>query len=83
MLTTIQRWGSSQGVWLPKTILDELMLQENDQVEIVTENDSIVIKKVARQRRAKKSLEALFAGYTGNYECAEWDTGKSVGKEVW
>ena len=83
MLTTIQRWGNSQGVRLPKTILDELFLQENDQVEIVAENSSIIIKKATRKRRAKKSLEELFANYTGKYKCKEWDTGKSAGKEVW
>ena len=83
MLTTIQRWGNSQGVRLPKPILDELLLQENDQVEIVAENDLIIIKKATRKRRARKSLEELFANYTGKYKCEEWDTGKPVGKEVW
>ena len=83
MLTTIQKWGNSQGVRLPKTILDELLLQEYDQVEIVAENSSIVIRKATRKHRAKKSLEELFANYTGNYKCEEWDTGKPIGKEVW
>ena len=83
MLTTIQKWGNSQGVQLPKTILDKLLLQENDQVEMETENDLIIIKKATRKRRAKKSLEELFANYKGEYVCAEWDTGKPVGKEVW
>ena len=83
MLTNIQRWGNSQGVRIPKPILDELFLQENDQVEIVADKNTIIIKKAARKRRAKKSLEELFAGYTGNYKCEELDTGKPVGKEVW
>ena len=83
MLTAIQKWGNSQGVRLPKTILDKLFLQENDQVEIMAENDSIIIRKATRKRRAKKSLEELFANYTGSYKCEEWDTGKPAGKEVW
>ena len=83
MMTTIQKWGNSQGVRLPKTILDILFLQENDTVEIVTENDSIIIKKATRKRRAKKSLEERFKNYKGNYQCTEWKTGKPVGKEVW
>ena len=83
MLTTIQKWGNSQGVRLPKPILDELFLQENDQVELVTENETIIIKKATRKRRAKVSLEELFANYKGDYKCEEWDTGKPVGKEVW
>ena len=83
MMTTIQKWGNSQGVRLPKTILDVLSLQENDPVEITTDTNSIVIKKATRKRRAKMSLEERFKNYKGNYECAEWDTGKPVGKEVW
>ena len=83
MMTTIQKWGNSQGVRLPKAILDALSLQENDAVEIVAENNSIIIKKAIRKRRAQKSLEERFQNYTGNYQCTEWNTGKPVGKEVW
>ena len=82
MLTTIQKWGNSQGVRVPKAILDELLLQENDPVEIVTENDSIIIKKATRKRRAKKSLEERFENYAGNYKCTEWETGKPTGMEL-
>ena len=83
MMTTIQKWGNSQGVRLPKTILDVLSLQENDPVEITADNNSIIIKKTTRKRRAKMSLEERFKNYSGNYQCTEWDTGKPVGKEVW
>ena len=83
MLTTIQKWGNSQGVRLPKAILDELFLQENDQVEIETEKDSIIIKRAARKRRAKKSIDELFKDYKGKYKCEELSSGRPVGKEVW
>ena len=83
MMTTIQKWGNSQGVRLPKSILDELSLQENDPIEIVAANDSIIIMRVGRKRRAKKSLEERFDNYDGDYKCSECDWGKPVGKEVW
>ena len=83
MMTTIQKWGNSQGVRLPKFVLEELSLQENDPVEIITENDLIIIKKASRKRRAKKSLEERFENYAGDYQCAECDWGKPVGNEVW
>ncbi len=83
MITTIRKWGNSHGVRLPKAILDALLLQENDSVEIVAEKETIVIKKALRKRRAKRSLEERFEGYSGDYQCAEWDTGKPVGREVW
>jgi len=83
MFTTIQRWGNSQAVRLPKIILESLLLKENDSVEITTENDSIIIKKTTRKRRAKKSLDERFENYTGDYQCTEYDWGGPVGKEVW
>ena len=83
MLTTIQRWGNSQAVRLPKVILESLFLHENDTVEIITDNDAIIIKKATRKRRAKKSLEERFEHYSGDYINVEYDWGKPVGKEVW
>jgi len=83
MVTTIQRWGNSQGVRLPKIILESMSLRENDQVEIAVFNDSIVIKKTARKRRAKKSLEERFRNYDGNHVLKEADWGKPAGKEFW
>ena len=83
MTGTIQKWGNSNAVRLPKNILDELLLQENDTVEIIAENDSIIIRKAVRKRRAKKSLEERFENYNGDYKCEEIDWGPPVGEEVW
>jgi len=83
MTTTIQKWGNSQGVRLPKTILEKLSLRENDSVEITINNDSIVVTKTDRKRRAKKSLEERFKNYNGKYRCTEYDWGQPVGREVW
>ena len=83
MVTTIQKWGNSQAVRLPKTILESLYLQENDPVEITTDNEAIIIKKARRKRRAVKSLEERFENYAGDYQCVEYDWGKPAGQEVW
>lgn len=83
MLTTIQKWGNSQAVRLPKSVLESVSLEENDRVEIIADNDTIIIKKAERKRYAKKSLEERFENYTGDYQCTEYDWGKPVGKEVW
>ena len=83
MFTTIQKWGNSQGIRLPKAVLESVYLQENDSVEITTENDTIIIKKATRKRRAKKSLEERFENYSGDYPFTEFDWGRPMGKEVW
>ena len=82
METTIQKWGNSQGVRIPKAILETLLLRENDPVQITAANDAIVIKKITRKRRAKRSLDERFENYDGSYGCAEYDWGKPMGKEV-
>lgn len=53
MTTTIQKWGNSQGVRIPKAILDTVKWNENEQIIILVENDKIVIEK-AKDKKKKK-----------------------------
>ena len=83
METTIQKWGNSHAIRIPKSILDLLFLKENDKVELKTDNDCVIVTKAKRKRRAKTSLEERFINYNGSYVCSECETGKPVGNEVW
>ena len=47
MYATIQKWGNSQGLRIPKAILDAVGLRENDRVELIQREDSIQIKRAA------------------------------------
>ncbi|CCQ94742.1 Transcriptional regulator/antitoxin, MazE [[Clostridium] ultunense Esp] len=78
MYTTIQKWGNSQGVRLPKVILEMANLNENDTVELKVENGKVIISPVKEHRTLKERI----AEYEGDYRPHEWDTGPSVGKEV-
>lgn len=78
MYGTIQRWGNSQGIRLPKGALNVARLGENDVVEIIATEREITIRKAKRHQ----SLDALFAGYRGEYMPVEFDTGSDVGREV-
>ena len=94
MQTTIQKWGNSHAVRLPKEILESLSLAENDQVTILAEGEKITITKTSRKRYTKKSIEqrleefymkpidAILADDT-LYTTAEVDWGKPHGNEVW
>ncbi|MDO9533999.1 MAG: AbrB/MazE/SpoVT family DNA-binding domain-containing protein [Bacillota bacterium] len=79
MYTTIQKWGNSQAVRLPKAILELANIHEKDQVELRVENGNIIIIPFKKH----KSLNERIAEYKGDYKCSEWDTGKPTGKEVW
>ena len=80
MYSTIQKWGNSQAIRLPKGILEAVSLCENDRVEINAENGCIIIK---RTNKKHKTLAERLSGYNGDYECTEWETEKTQGKEVW
>jgi len=81
MRASIQKWGNSQAVRLPKVILETARLKENDSVQIFAEQDKIIIKKPtdARHKTIKERLE----GFNGEYVFEGWDTGEPIGKEVW
>lgn len=80
MLSTIQKWGNSQAIRLPKAVLETAQLKENETVQIIAEQDRIIIKKADTFRH--KTLKERLANYSGEYIFEEWDTGRPVGKEV-
>ncbi|QGU00467.1 hypothetical protein SYNTR_1873 [Candidatus Syntrophocurvum alkaliphilum] len=77
MYTTIQKWGNSQAVRIPKAILEMLEIGENDKVEMKVHDGNLVIIPVKKH----KTLKERIAEYEGDYQCGEWDTGKPKGKE--
>ena len=42
MTVTIQKWGNSQGIRIPKYILDELTWSENETVDLTVEGGKII-----------------------------------------
>lgn len=82
MTTSIQKWGNSQGVRIPKYLLDAVKLTTNDEVEIRAESDKLIIERAA-PTAARKTIKELFAGYDGENEPQEIDWGEQAGKEVW
>ncbi len=82
MQTNIVKWGNSQGIRLPKILLDSANLTENDAVEVTVENDSIVIKK-AENKKKHKTIQEHFKNFNGEYEPIDIDWGNAEGRELW
>ena len=82
MTTTIQKWGNSQGIRIPKSVMHEINVESGECVELIVDNGMLLIKK-AENKKNRKTIEELFSGYTGDYQCAEIDWGESVGHEAW
>lgn len=68
LYTTIQKWGNSQGVRIPKQLLEALNLRESDKVQIGRQQDAIIIRKAGLRHR---TLEERLAGFEGPYEFNE------------
>lgn len=89
MYATIQRWGNSQGIRIPKALLEALNIRENDRVELVQTQDTITIKKAATSKH--KTLEERLTTFYGcsvedlprieNGPEVQW--GKAEGGEEW
>ncbi len=82
-MTTValQKWGNSQGIRLPKRILQELKWKVNDELILYQQDDKLVIEP--SHPRKRKSIKELFKNYTGTYQSQEIDWGEPVGNEIW
>ena len=80
MRTEIVKWGNSQGVRLPKYLLESVGLGERDKVEITTDNQRIIIEKTTPQHR---TIQERFANFDGKYEPVSIDWGAPQGEELW
>ena len=50
MYGTITKWGNSQGIRIPKGALVAARLQENDDVEIIADKETITLRKLRRPK---------------------------------
>lgn len=81
MTATVQKWGNSQGIRLPKYILDAIKWKENEQLDLSIEDDKIIIEKISKPER--KNIKELFANFNDEYHNADIDWGNPVGNEIW
>lgn len=80
MKTTIQKWGNSLALRLPKALADEVQIREGSKVELVRTADGVLVKTPRRKPRYR--LSDLLAGVTPNNVHSETDWGPPVGREV-
>ena len=87
MYATIQKWGNSQGLRIPKALLDALDLRENDRVELTQTQDSIQITKAsARHLTLEERLTAFYGKpieKISRLDDQEINWGEAAGDEAW
>lgn len=79
MTATVQKWGNSLALRLPKAIAQELEVSEGDSVDLKIRGDSLQVKPARREYR----LAELLAEVKKENVHSEIDWGGAVGKEVW
>lgn len=78
-VSAITKWGNSQGIRIPKSVMLAAHLCENDEVELIADKETILLRKLRRPQ----TLDELFAGYEGDYQPVEIDTARMLGWRYW
>jgi antitoxin MazE len=78
MLSQVSKWGNSQGVRIPKKLLQSACLSLNDEVEIKAQGNMIIIMPVI-----KKTITWYLEGYEDEPDRYDWgDTNEPKGREL-
>ena len=82
MKTSVQKWGNSLAVRIPKGVAEESKLSVGTEVEVGVEDGRIVVVPVAPTSK-EQALEELVSRITDENRHGETDWGPAVGREVW
>lgn len=74
----LRPWGNSQGIRIPKSILEKLNINVSDTLQIDVVGDSIVLRKAFKHKTFEERLEE----YDGKISICDFDWGEPVGKEI-
>ena len=84
MITTVTNFGDNLGVQFPKSLLKNIHIYENDDVEILVKNNNIIIKRQeSRKHLTTKERIAAFGKTMEGVQLSETDWGRPQGKEIW
>ena len=81
--TTIQKWGNSQGIRIPKHLLDSLKWSQGEKIVMRAhaQDNRLVVEQAPKTQC--KTIQKLFEDFNGDYIPCEMDWGKPEGREVW
>jgi len=78
MKGTVQRWGNSLAIRIPRAYARDLAVDEGSEVQLRVDGPSLVVTP-----SSTPSLDALLAAITDDNLHTEIDTGPGKGREVW
>ena len=78
MTATVQKWGNSLALRLPKVLADEASIEEGTRVELVRTSEGVLLKA---KRKPQYRLSELLASVNRKNLHPETDWGEAVGRE--
>ncbi len=80
MKSTVQKWGNSLAIRVPKSFASEIDLYQGAEIDLVLLENKIQIKPI---KKKKITLDDLLNQVTEENIHNEVDTGTPSGKEIW
>ena len=80
MIATVQKWGNSLGVRIPKTIAEDSSIRAGSAIEMRVQDGRVILEP---QKTRKYHLGTMIKSVTSRNMHSEIDTGPRTGKEAW
>ncbi len=78
--TTVKKWGNSLAIRIPRAIVQNLGLSEDNDLQIISNGK---VATLERKSHKKLTLKQLLGKVTPENIHGEIDWGGPVGKEIW
>ena len=83
MITTVTNFGDGLSVQLPKPLLKNVRISENDDVEIFAKDNCLIIQRQESKKPLTTKERIVAFGKMDEVPSSETDWGKPQGKEIW
>jgi antitoxin MazE len=81
MTATISKWGNSQGLRLPKSVVKDLDLSIGDELRIITKDNKVILEPI-KKRKKKYNIYDLVKKVPKDYTPHE-EFNTKTGLEEW
>jgi antitoxin MazE len=80
MIATVQKWGNSLAVRIPKTVAQDIHLRTGSSVDLTVRDGTLIVEPKARKTYR---LAQLLKQVSKRNLHAEVETGGPIGNEAW
>lgn len=80
MIATVQKWGNSLGVRIPKAIAEDSSMRVGIAVEMMVQDGRVILEP---KKTRRYHLGAMLKSITSKNMHSEIDTGMATGNEAW